>query len=203
MKSTESTTRSPLPSAPSSRLPLEPPGGILVWLIVVIELITFAAGIGVFLHQEGKFPDEFATGAKGLNQPLAFINTLLLLTGGWFMAMAITAIRGGRISTGGRWMDAAMLTGLAFLALKGIEWNEKIRHGAIFGDDHFHTTYFALTGFHFLHVLAGVAILLYLRLALKRRRYSAEDHFDIESGGIFWHMCDLIWLLLYPAIYLL
>ena len=203
VKSTEPTARGSAPSTPSSRLPLEPPGGVLVWLVVVIELITFAAGIGVFLYQEGNFTEEFALGAKGLNQPLAFINTLLLLTGGWFMAMAIAAIREGRISAGERGMDAAMVTGLAFLVLKGIEWNGKIQHGATFGDDHFHTTYFALTGFHFLHVLAGIAILLYLRLALKRGRYSTEDHFDIESGGIFWHMCDLIWLLLYPAIYLL
>lgn len=202
VKFTESNTDHHQRSSVPAGLPLEPPGGVLVWIIVVIELITFAAGIGVFLFQKAKFPGEFATGAAGLNQPLAFANTLLLLTGGWCMATAIAAIRNSSAAHGGRWMDAAMLTGLGFLVLKGIEWNEKFQHGATFGGDNFHTTYFALTGFHFIHVLASLAILLYLRLALKRGRYSRENYFDIESGGIFWHMCDLIWLILYPTIYL-
>ena len=189
-------------SAPRIR-PLEPPGGVLVWLILVLELLTFAAGIGVFLSQKGQHPAEFAAGAEALNQSIAFVNTLILLTGGWSMATAIVSIREGRIKSGIRWTTGAILAGIGFLILKGIEFSQKIEHGATFGDDFFHTIYFALTGFHFLHVLAAVVILIYLCFGLKRGRYTQEDHFDVESGGIFWHMCDLIWLVLYPVIYLL
>ncbi|MFV0338874.1 MAG: cytochrome c oxidase subunit 3 [Chthoniobacterales bacterium] len=182
---------------------LEPPGGILVWLIVILELITFAAGIGVYLAQQRAHPEEFVAGAATLNQPLAFANTMLLLTGGWCMAVAIASLHEGREKLGRLWIQGAIFTGVAFMILKLVEWSEKIRHGASFGEDHFYTAYFALTGFHFLHVFVAVLILAYLCYALKRGRYSATNYFDIESGGIFWHMCDLIWLLLYPAIYLL
>lgn len=183
--------------------PLEPPGGVLVWLIAALELVTFAAGIGVFLFQKGLHVEEFAAGGEALNQHIAFVNTLLLLTGGWTMAQAIASIRSGETKKGARWMGATIATGLGFLVLKGIQYSEKIQHGATFGDDFFHTIYFALTGFHFLHVLTAVVILIYLQFALRRGRYTVDDHFDIESGGMFWHMCDLIWLLLYPVIYLL
>jgi len=187
----------------TTKRPLEPPGGILVWLIVVLELITFAAGAAVFIYQKGQQPSEFATGAATLNQPIAFANTLILLTGGWSMATAILSIRGNSIANTQKWLYITIATGVAFLLLKGVEFGEKIQHGATFGDDFFHTIYFALTGFHFLHVLAAVVILLYLSFALKRGRYTSSDYFDIESGGIFWHMCDLIWLVLYPVIYLI
>ena len=201
---TDTTLQSKSDDPPeSSRRSLEPPGGVLVWLIVGLELITFGAGIGVFLYQKGAHPAEFAAGATALNQSIAFANTLILLTGGWSMAMAIAAIREGSLMDGRKWMSITIATGIGFLLLKGFEFSEKIQHGATFGDDSFHTIYFALTGFHFLHVLAAVVILLYLRFALKRGRYTSEDYFDIESGGIFWHMCDLIWLVLYPVIYLI
>ncbi|MEZ5303031.1 MAG: cytochrome c oxidase subunit 3 [Verrucomicrobiales bacterium] len=188
---------------PKAALPLEPPGGVLVWLVVALELLTFAAGIGVFLHAKGTHPGEFAAGAQGLDQPLALANTLLLLTGGWFMGMAVAAISQNRGLAGARWLGLAIVAGIGFLGLKGVEWAGKIGAGASFGGDHFYTIYFALTGFHFAHVAAAVVILTYLRHAVLRGRYTAADYFDIESGGIFWHMCDLIWLLLYPVIYLI
>ncbi|MFV0416076.1 MAG: cytochrome c oxidase subunit 3 [Chthoniobacterales bacterium] len=200
---TENSIFLPETSAHATRRSLEPPGGVLVWLIVIVEMITFAAGIGVFLVQQNAHPEEFAAGTAALNQPLAFANTMLLLTGGWCMAVAISTIRKGQARSGARWIVGAIITGFAFMVLKLVEWGEKINHGASFGEDYFYTTYFALTGFHFLHVLVAVLILAYLCFALKRGRYTARDHFDIESGGIFWHMCDLIWLLLYPAIYLI
>lgn len=201
-------TRTPPPHkddllSTAARRPLEPPGGLLVWLIVVLELITFAAGVAVFVYQKGQHLEEFSAGAKALNQSIAFANTLILLTGGWSMATAIAWIRKGTITKALKWLTVTITTGIGFLLLKGFEFYEKIQHGATFGDDFFHTIYFALTGFHFLHVLAAVLILLYLRSALKRGRYTSDDFFDIESGGIFWHMCDLIWLVLYPVIYLI
>ena len=97
----------------------------------------------------------------------------------------------------------AIVAGIAFLVVKGIEYADKMAEGIGFGNDTFFTLYYAITGFHFLHVLAAVVILVYLAVALKRGRYSAENHFDIESGAVFWHMCDVIWLLIYPVIYLL
>ena len=181
----------------------EPPGGILVWIIVFVEMVTFGAGLAVFLYQRGASPEEFAKGRELLNQPLAFANTLVLLTGGWFMACGLVELRRGRSPLALRWIIGAMGTGILFLLLKSGEYSEKIQHGIGFGEDTFFTLYFALTGFHFIHVLVAVLILGYLALKLKRGYYH-RDHFeDVEAGGIFWHLCDLIWLLIFPLVYLL
>jgi nitric oxide reductase NorE protein len=182
---------------------LEPPGGILVWMIVGIELLTFAAGLGVFVAEGRAAEASFRAGRDLLNQHLALANTLILLTGGWCMAECLASLRRGAQGAAGSWILAAIGTGLVFLALKSFEYVEKIGLGAGFGDDPFFTLYFALTGFHFLHVLVAVVLLGVMARGIYRGTYTREDHADVEGSGIFWHMCDLIWLLIYPVIYLL
>ena len=181
----------------------EPPGGILVWIIVFVEVITFGAGFVVFAVEGRAHAAEFALGRSLLNQPIALANTLILLTGGWCMANGILALRSGRERISGCWIAAAIGTGFAFLALKGIEYAEKLHHGIGLGEDTFFTLYWLLTGFHFLHVFAAVVILTVMWFGIRRGKYHRGSFYDVESSGIFWHMCDLLWLLLYPIIYLL
>jgi nitric oxide reductase NorE protein len=181
----------------------EPPGGVLVWIVVFVELITFLAGIGVFLYQRADDPESFARGRELLDQPLALLNTSILLTGGWFMACAITELRQGDGDRSLRWTVAAIASGLAFLIVKSIEYAGKIDQGHTFGEDPFFTLYYALTGFHFIHVAVAVAILVYFATQIRQGRYHRDDCDDVEAGGIFWHLCDLIWLFLFPTLYLL
>ena len=183
--------------------PLEPPGGILVWIIVILELITFAAGLGVFVVQSRVEAAAFQAGRALLNQPIALANTLILLTGGWCMANGIGFLRRGQRIPAGRWIAGALASGVAFLILKGFEYAEKIQHGFGFGEDTFFTLYWLLTGFHFLHVVVAFVLLLVMRAGVYCGRYHCHNFHDVESSGIFWHLCDLIWLLLYPVIYLL
>ena len=192
----------PLPAVPTEDL-MEPPGGVLVWIIVFLELLTFGAGLGVFLFQAREHAALFEQSRGLLNQPLAFANTLVLLTGGWCMANGITVLRRGHSKTALRWICGAILTGILFIALKCVEYADKIHHGIGFGDDAFFTLYYLLTAFHLLHVLVAVVLLGFMARGMRRGRYHREDHLDVESSGIFWHMCDLIWLLLYPVVYLL
>ena len=183
--------------------PWDPPGGVLMWLLVFLEVITFGAGIITFLAQGRDHAVEYAAGRKLLNQPLAFANTLLLLTGGWCMANGLGSLRCGKRDKSLRWVTAAIITGLVFAGIKSIEYADKVQHGIGFGMDVFFTFYYALTGFHLVHVLAGVVLLAFMTRGIRRGRYNREEHLDVESSGIFWHMCDLIWLLVYPVIYLL
>lgn len=183
--------------------PWEPPGGILVWLLVVVEIVTFGAGINTFLAQGRDLAAEYAAGRALLNQPLTFTNTLLLLTGGWCMANGIHDLRSGNSRIALRWVMAAITTGLLFTVLKGVEYADKVQHGIGFGRDVFFTFYYALTGFHLVHVLVAVALLAFMARGIQKGHYHRENHLDVESSGIFWHMCDLIWLLVYPIIYLL
>jgi len=194
-------TSVPDPADPWARY--EPPGGVLVWIIVFVELVTFLAGIGVFLYQRADDPEAFARGRDLLDQPLALLNTGILLTGGWFMACGITELKRGDAGGARCWIGSAIGSGLAFLLVKGIEYGAKVGQGHTFGEDSFFTLYYALTGFHFTHVLVAVFILLYLAAQIRRGRYHRDNHDDVEAGGIFWHLCDLIWLFLFPTLYLL
>jgi nitric oxide reductase NorE protein len=159
---------------------LEPPGGVLVWIIVFVEIVTFAAGLGVFLVQARALPAEFESGRALLNQALAFANTLVLLTGGWCMANGLGDLRSGRSPAALRWVSGAIFTGLIFLVLKGVEYAEKIGHGIGFGDDTFFTLYFALTGFHFIHVLVAVVLLSFMARGIRRGDYHRDNHQDVH-----------------------
>lgn len=196
-----------MPAAPSttaarSRV-FEPPGGLLVWLIVVLEVFTFSVGLVAFVGQSRAEPAVFRHGRESLNQAIALANTLILLTGGWCMANGLTRLRGGDAPAASRWVGGAALTALVFLTLKSVEYADKLRHGYELHTDGFFTLYWLLTGFHFLHVAAAMVLLLFMRHGLRRGRYTAVQHADVEGSGIFWHLCDLIWLLLYPVVYLL
>jgi nitric oxide reductase NorE protein len=182
---------------------LEPPGGVLVWLVIFIELLTFAAGLLSFAVSRNGEPAVFAAGRGALNQPLALANTIVLLTGGWTMANGLASLRRCSVEASGRWMMGAIACGGLFLALKSVEYADKLRHGLDLHHDTFFTFYWLLTGFHVLHVLAAVAILGALLRGVRAGRYTSRDLLDVESGAAFWHLCDLIWLLLYPTVYLL
>lgn len=181
----------------------EPPGGFLVWLIVFVELITFGAGFVVFAVQSRADSAVFQSGRLLLSQPIALANTAILLTGGWCMANCMTTLRQRNAVLAQRWIGWAIVSGGTFLVLKSWEYAGKLAHGIGFGNDTFFTLYWLLTGFHFIHVLFAIVLLGYMRSGLLTQKYSPDEHSDVESAGVFWHMCDLIWLLLYPIIYLI
>ena len=181
----------------------EPPGGILVWIIVAVELLTFGMGLVVFQVHARESHELFAAGRAALSQSIGMINTMILLTGGWFMTIAIGNLRNGNILKSRGWLIATITSGLLFLALKGFEYADKLSHGYDLHADTFYTLYWLLTGFHFIHVAVAVIILLFMWWGILAGRYTKSDHEDVESSGIFWHMCDLIWLLVYPVVYLL
>lgn len=191
------------PAEPARTSAVEPPGGLLVWLIVLLEVFTFCVGLTIFLVQRQAEPDVFRRGHATLDQPIALANTVILLTGGWCMATALTRLRKNQATSSSRWIAGAFLAALVFIVLKSFEYAGKLSHGFGLHTDTFFTLYWLLTGFHFLHVATAAGILMWLWLSVRRGRYTASEHADLESGGIFWHLCDLIWLLLYPVIYLL
>ncbi len=181
----------------------EPPGGLLIWIIVFIEFITFSAGIIVFLYQQQQLPGEFAAARATLNKTIGTVNTILLLTSGYFMALALEAVRQNNNKAAVRNMLFTLFFGMGFLALKSVEYSQKLQHGHVLGSQPFYTFYWLLTGFHFVHVLAGVVIISYMAWAVKNDRYSNNNYDDLAMAAVFWHMCDLIWLFLFPTIYLL
>ena len=178
-----------------------PPGGILLWILILLELITFGAALIALAVSSREDPALFHKSRLMLNVVFGTINTLFLLTSGYFMAVAIRSLKQNNIKRSLFSIKLAMSGGLLFLILKGIEYSEKFSHGITLGYNTFFNFYWLLTGFHVIHVMVGLILLLFIYFGLKKRK-GDYDVLDAEAGAAFWHLCDLIWLLLFPMLYL-
>jgi len=180
-----------------------PPGGLLIWIIVFLEFITFSAGIMVYLSFRQADVSLFNESQQMLNSTYGMINTIVLITSGLLMATTLGHLKSGNAKKAVSYISLTILFGVIFLILKGFEYNEKIELGLTFSHNRFFMFYWLLTGFHFIHVLVGVILLSYMRIKTKSGHYSGNNFEDVETVGVFWHMCDLIWIFLFPIIYLL
>jgi nitric oxide reductase NorE protein len=182
---------------------LYPPGGILIWIIVLVEVLTFGIALIVFRVHFHRDYDPFLSSQNMLSKHIGLFNTIVLITSGYFMATTIVNIKLSRIKQAVKWLFFTIGTGLLFLFVKSWEYGLKIEEGLRFGFNEFFDYYWMLTVFHFIHVLVGVVILSALLIKLRKGDYNATNFLDVETGGVFWHMCDLIWILLFPVLYLL
>ncbi len=165
--------------------------------------MTFAIALLVFLYQRQYDPELFNNAQGLLNKTLGTINTLALVTSGFFMATTIRQLQQGHQQRAFKFILLTLLFGLLFLVLKSFEYHDKLHHGYGFGYNRFFNFYWLLTGFHFIHVLVGVVILSYMAVKIKQGYYNQHRFEDVETGAVFWHMCDLIWIFLFPVIYLI
>ncbi len=179
-----------------------PPGGMLLWIIIFLELITFGLALVAMAYNAKQEPEIFHTSRLLLNPIYGMINTLLLLTSGFFMAISVKKLKAGERTKSQKFLSATMLFGLLFLIVKSFEYSSKIETGLGLGYNTFFTFYWLLTLFHFIHVIVGLIILASVYFGLKKEKSFTKME-DVEASAAFWHMCDLIWLLLFPIIYLL
>lgn len=179
-----------------------PPGGILIWIIIYLELITFGMTILALAYYGSLEREQFHADSQLLNKTIATINTILLLTSGFFVAKAVHFFKENKIVETAQFLLWALFSGFGFLVLKSYEYYEKVEGGLTMGKSDFFIYYWMLTGFHWIHVLVGLIILLFIRRTIVKKQSNASLE-DFEAGASFWHMCDLIWLLLFPVLYLL
>jgi nitric oxide reductase NorE protein len=125
-----------------------------------------------------------------------------MLTSSLFVALAVPAARGGLPSQAAGWLGAAGVCGAAFVAAKAFEWGGKLRAGITLNSNEFFSFYYMFTGIHLLHVLFGLGVLGYL-IARSRRTDPGPGYVGVmESGGAFWHLVDLLWVVLFALLYL-
>ncbi len=179
-----------------------PPGGILIWILIFLELITFGAALVGLVVSSRENPAEFYHSRMLLNTYYGTLNTLFLLTGGYFMAQAVQSAKKTFYRQAGKNTMFAIISGLLFILLKSFEYYEKIEHGLTLGYNTFFNFYWLLTGFHVIHVIVGLVILAFMYRSLTKPGAN-PDILNIEAGAHFWHMVDLIWLLLFPTLYLI
>ena len=172
-----------------------PPGDLMIWVLIVSELLVFGAGMAAFLAVRITDPAGFAEAQGHLDRTAGAVNTVVLLTSGLFAALAVRALAAGRRGAMRAALAGAATLGLVFLGVKAMEYADKIAAGIGTETHPFFTFYYLLTGFHAAHVAAGIVVLGMLVFA--------REVETLETGTAFWHMVDLVWVLLFPVIYLL
>ncbi|MEC3905894.1 cytochrome c oxidase subunit 3 [Tamlana sp. 2201CG12-4] len=179
-----------------------PPGGILIWIIICLELLTFGAALIAMVYYGNQEIEQFQNSSLKLNTTYGMLNTLFLLTSGYFMAISVHELKNGTKKKFKKFLLLTILFGGLFLCLKSFEYYEKLSEGIYLGYNTFFTFYWMLTLFHVIHVLVGIVILTSVYFGIKKEHSNTKIE-DVEAGAAFWHMCDLIWMMLFPVIYLL
>ncbi len=179
-----------------------PPGGILLWIVIFLELITFGLALIAMVYYSTDEPEVFHNSRLLLDTTFGAVNTVFLLTSGFFMAKSVERFKENNINKSMLFLKWTMLGGLLFLVLKSVEYYVKINSGYTINYNTFFSFYWMLTLFHVIHVIVGLVILISIYLGLKKQKISTSVE-DFEASAAFWHMCDLIWLLLFPVIYLI
>jgi nitric oxide reductase NorE protein len=179
------------------------PGEAGVWVLILGDMFAFSAFFAVFLVHRAQNVALFSVSQTTLERHFGLLNTALLLTSSLFVARAVMAARAGAPRRSARLLILALGCGAGFVVSKAFEWGGKIAAGITLNSNEFYGFYYMFTGIHLLHVLVGMGVLMYLLARSRRDDPGASYVAVMEGGGAFWHMVDLIWVLLFALFYLL
>jgi nitric oxide reductase NorE protein len=189
------------PASAGASSPL--PGDSGVWVFILADMCAFALFFLLFSVGRAQAPDLYEASRLKLDTILGVTNTLILLTSSLFMVLAVEAARRQERTTIIRNLALAILIGLGFAVTKVIEYSAKGDAGISLTTNEFFTYYFVFTGIHFLHFVIGIGVLLLTLNKARRDPLDARFQTWIESAGCYWHMVDLLWIMLFPMLYLL
>lgn len=178
-------------------------GDGVVWLLVLAELLTFGLLFVSFAVARWREPTVFAQGQAALSLHTGALNTLLLVAASWAAVRAVRCFESDEGRPGARWLLAALAGAIGFLVVKTLEFAGKVQAGFDWATDSFTLLYTLLTGFHYLHVLVGAIVFAVLWLKARAGAYGHANHMAPASGAVFWHMVDLLWMVLFPLVYVI
>ena len=177
------------------------PGDLAMWCFILAELAVFGVFFLVYGYHRWRDPALFSQGQQQLDLLLPTLNTLLLLTGSAAIVAAVRAFALNRQRSGRRWLLSTMLAGGGFLVLKGFELGGKFAAGITLSSGDFWMFYLSLTVFHFLHVVLGMVIVAAVWWQARDGRYAGAAIDGVETAAAYWHMVDLVWIVLFALIY--
>lgn len=175
-----------------------------IWLFLASEVMLFGSLFSSYvLLRSGAetWPDQAAL----LSVPLATLNTIILISSSVTMVLAWAALKRRDVTGYRRYMGLTILGGAAFMVVKAVEYGDKLSHGLVPATDNFYGLYFTLTGLHAIHVLCGMVVNVYLWGPGARMWRTEPVRFTnrIEIAGLYWHFVDVVWIFLFPVLYLL
>ena len=196
-----------------------------MWLFLVTEIMFFGGMFCAYLLYRTRHFNEFAAGSRSLSTWLGGVNTAVLLVSSWTMAMAVRSAQLGKKKLLCLFIALTMIFGATFLGVKAVEYHDKFVEHHVPGPDFnfiqevkagetplpinqhtmqmFFSVYFAMTGMHALHMVIGLGLMTYLLIKSARGAYSAKYYTPVEMSGLYWHFVDIVWIYLFPLLYLI
>ena len=193
------TTALPAEALAARRLP----GYLAIWAFILAEMLLFAVLFASDAFTRVENAEMFNLYQQTLDRNAGAINTVLLVTGSWFVVLAVQAARRDDGRAASRNIAFGFLCGAGFLVVKVFEYAAKFGEGISFSTNTFYRFYIGLTFFHFMHVILGMVILAIMWVKTRQGAYGSHDAHGLESGASYWHMVDLLWIVLFPLVYVM
>ena len=184
-----------------------------MWIFIFTEMLLFGGLFLVYTILRKEHPKGFHEASAELNAFVGTINTVVLLISSMTVAMSLTALQKGNSKLAVNLLLATILLGLVFLFNKYHEWGTEIRDGLYPGSENlmsqkiegvalFFACYFFMTGLHMLHMIVGMILLTIIAIRVKAGKVNSDKYMLLQNGSLYWCLVDLIWIFLFPLLYL-
>ncbi|MCF7805860.1 MAG: cytochrome c oxidase subunit 3 family protein [Candidatus Marinimicrobia bacterium] len=186
-----------------------------MWIFLLTEILLFGGLFGFYVFFRAWNPEMFINAHEHLNRVLGGINTVVLIVSSLTIALAIRSIQLNEKKKTMWFLATTILLAVVFLVIKYFEYEHKFHLGQLPGQFYtytgiegtnphiFFSVYFAMTGLHGLHVIFGILAIGWVLWRTKKGEFSAEYHTPVEMVGLYWHLVDIIWIFLFPLLYLI
>jgi cytochrome c oxidase subunit 3 len=189
-----------------------------MWLFLATEVLLFGGLFVGFGLMQARYPQEFIEAHEHLQRPLGALNTVVLLISSFTMVMGVNYAKKGQNSKVVGYLAATIICAFIFLTVKYFEYAHKFEDGLLPGHWYSHkgdlipgshgyatffSFYFMMTGLHGFHIVAGIAVLVWILIRAKRNEFSKTYYTPVDLVGLYWHLVDLIWIYLFPLYYLI
>lgn len=186
-----------------------------MWAFLVTEIMFFGGLFLAYVLYRSRYPQTFADASNHLNVIWGAVNTVVLIASSLTMALAVRAAQLANRKTIVWMLILTLVLGFVFLGIKAVEYKEKFDHHLVPGKDFhydgangqkaqiFFSLYFAMTGLHAVHMVIGAGLLIWMIVLAHKGVFTTEYHNHIENVGLYWHFVDIVWIFLFPLLYLL
>jgi nitric oxide reductase NorE protein len=192
-----------LTATPNHELKNHWPGEPALWSMLCCDMTLFAIMFIVYVVARYNNLATFQSSHAAMDESLGLVNTLLLLASSWFIAAAVQCARMNHMRFT-RWLIlGGLLCAVGFVIVKYFEYSEKLYAGITLNTNLFFVYYFSLTGIHLLHVLIAIVVMSFAGMRCRKPALDVDDFVFLESAASFWHLVDILWIMLFALLYLI